>query len=53
MDVETQDIDMIACLLLYIVDNLILEDKYIDALDNGYLIRLTKRLERLSKIPCQ
>lgn len=52
VDVETQDFDIIACLLLYLVDSLILEDKFIDALNNRYLIRLIKRLECLSKIPC-
>ena len=48
VDVETQDFDVIASLLLYLVDSLILEDKFIDALNNGYLIRLVKRLEYLS-----
>ncbi|MGE4273722.1 MAG: hypothetical protein AB7E31_12760 [Desulfitobacterium sp.] len=44
VDVETQDFDVIASLLLYLVDSLVLEDKFIDALNNGYLIRLVKRL---------
>ena len=47
VDVDTQDFDVIASLLLYLVDSLILEDKFIDALNNGYLIRLVKRLEYL------
>ncbi len=45
VDVEKQDLDVIACLLLYLVESITFEDKFIDALNNGYLIRLIKRLE--------
>lgn len=45
VDVETQDFKVIAALLLYIVESITYEDKFIDALNNGYLIRLIKRLE--------
>jgi uncharacterized membrane protein YgaE (UPF0421/DUF939 family) len=31
--------------LLYLVASITFEDKFIDALNNGYLIRLVKRLE--------
>lgn len=47
VDIETQDFDVIACLLLYLVESITLEDKFIDALNNRYLIRLIKRLEYL------
>jgi hypothetical protein len=47
IDVETQDFDVIASLLLYLVVSVTFEDKFIDALNNGYLIRLLKRLEHL------
>jgi hypothetical protein len=50
VDVETQDIAITASLLLYLVDSLILEDKFMDALNNGYLIRLLKRLKQLGKV---
>lgn len=45
VNVETQDFDVIASLLLYLVESITFEDKFIDALNNGYLIRLVKRLE--------
>ena len=45
IDVETQDFDVIASLLLYLVVSITFEDKFIDALNNGYLIRLVKMLE--------
>lgn len=45
VDVERQDFDVIASLLLYLVESITFEDKFIDALNNGYLIRLIKRLE--------
>jgi hypothetical protein len=45
VDLETQDFDVIASLLLYLVVSVTFEDKFIDALNNGYLIRLIKRLE--------
>jgi len=44
VDVETQDIDVISSLqTLYLVES-ITEDKFIEALNNVYLIRLIKRL---------
>ena len=48
VDVETQDFAIIVSLLLYLVGSVTYEDKFIDALNNGYLIRLVKRLEYLS-----
>lgn len=42
VDVETQELSIIASLLLYLDEILILEDKFIDALNNGYLSRLLK-----------
>lgn len=45
VNVETQDFDVIVSLLLYLVESITFEDKFIDALNNGYLIRLVKRLE--------
>jgi hypothetical protein len=45
VDVETQDSNVIASLLLYLVESITFEDIFIDALNNGYLIRLIKRLE--------
>jgi hypothetical protein len=47
VDVETQDFEVIARLLLYLVVSVTFEDKFIDALNNGYLIQLLKRLEYL------
>jgi len=47
VDVEEQELDVIASLLLYLVASLILEDKFIDSLNNGFLIRLIRRLEAL------
>lgn len=44
VEVETEDIHIIASLLLYLVVSITFEDKFIDALNNGYLIRLLKRL---------
>lgn len=48
VDVETQNFEIIVSLLLYMVASVTFEDKFIDALNNGYLIRLIKRLECLS-----
>ncbi|MBK5263360.1 MAG: hypothetical protein JJE17_12460 [Peptostreptococcaceae bacterium] len=45
VDVETQDFKIIVSLLLYLVESITFEDKFIDALNNGYLIQLVKRLE--------
>ena len=44
VEVETQDIHVISSLLLYLVESITFEDKFIEALNNGYLIRLIKRL---------
>ena len=49
VDVETQDMEVIIALLLYLVESVTYEDKFIDALNNGYLIRLIKRLDFLDK----
>ena len=35
IDVETQDFDVIASLLLYLVESITFEDKFINALKNG------------------
>lgn len=51
VDVEAQDFEVIASMLLYLVESIVLEDKFIDALNNGYLIRVLRRLEYLSKRP--
>lgn len=48
IDVEKQNLEVIASLLLYLIASLILEDKFMDALNNGYLVRLLKRLEQLA-----
>jgi len=48
LDVETYDFDVTVSLLLYLVASVTFEDKFIDALGNGYLIRLIKRLQCLS-----
>lgn len=45
IDVEKQDLDVIASLLLYLIVSVTYEDKFIDALNNGYLLRLIKRLK--------
>ncbi len=45
VDVETQDLDVIASLLLYLIESITFDDEFIDALNNGYVIRLLKRLE--------
>ena len=48
VDVESQAFDVIASLLLYLVVSITFEDKFIDALNNGFLIRLLKRLLKLN-----
>lgn len=48
VDVENQDFEVIVSLLLYLVESITFEDKFMDALNNGYLIRLLKRMEQLS-----
>lgn len=48
VDVESQDFDVIAALLFYMVISVTYEDKLIDAANNGYMIRLLKRLDDLS-----
>ncbi|MBN2852916.1 MAG: hypothetical protein JXQ23_09310 [Clostridia bacterium] len=47
VDVEKQNFTIIVSLLLYMVASMTYEDKFIDALNNGYMIRLLKRLEKL------
>ncbi len=37
VDIETQDFDVIVSLLLYLIVSVTFEDKFIDALNNGYL----------------
>jgi len=45
IDVGKLDFDVIVSILLYLVESITFEDKFIDALNNGYLILLLKRLE--------
>ena len=45
VDVEAQNLDVIAAILLYLVESIVMEDKFIDALNNGYMLRVLKRLE--------
>lgn len=47
VDVEKQELIVVASLLLYLVVSITFEDKFIDALNNGFLIRLIRRLEQL------
>lgn len=47
LNVEKQEMDVIASLLLYLVVSITFEDKFIDALNNGYLVRVLKRLAYL------
>ncbi len=49
IDVENEDLDIIASLLLYMVESIILEDKLIDAFNNGFMLRLIKRLDELTR----
>jgi hypothetical protein len=46
-NIETMGFEVIVALLLYLVESITFEDKFIDALNNRYLIRLIKRLEYL------
>lgn len=48
VDVEAQNLTVIISLLLYLVVSVTIDDRFIEALNNGYLIRLLKRLEQLS-----
>lgn len=45
VDVESLDLDVTASLLLYLVVSITYEDIFIDAIENGYLLRLVKRLQ--------
>lgn len=45
VDVESLDLDVTASLLLYLVVSITYEDVFIDAIKNGYLLRLIKRLQ--------
>lgn len=47
--VEEQDLEVISSLLLYLVESITFEDKFMDALNNRYLIRLIKRLKELTE----
>ncbi len=47
--VEEQDLEVISSLLLYLVESITFEDKYMDALNNRYLIRLIKRLQDITQ----
>lgn len=47
--IDKQEAIVVKALLLYLVESLILEDKYIDALNNGFLVKLLKRLKILTK----
>ena len=49
VDVEMQDIAITVSLLLYLVESITFEDKFMDALNNGYLIRFLKRLAFLDE----
>ncbi len=44
INIEKQDIDVVIALLLYLVESVTYEDIFIEALNNGYLIRLIQRL---------
>jgi hypothetical protein len=46
INIEKQDIDVIIALLLYLVESVAYEDIFIEALNNGYLIRLIQRLNQ-------
>lgn len=49
VDVENEELDIIASLLLYMVESIVLEDKLIDAFNNGFMLRLIKRLDELEQ----
>ena len=49
LEVETQDFEVIVSLLLYLLASTLLEDKLIDSFQNGYMLRLLKRLDALVK----
>jgi hypothetical protein len=46
INIEKQDIDLVIALLLYLVESVTYEDIFIEALNNGYLIRLIQRLNQ-------
>jgi len=46
VEVETQELETVASLLLYLTASITLDDTFMEALSNGYLIRLLKRLEQ-------
>jgi hypothetical protein len=46
INIEKQDLDVVIALLLYLVESVTYEDIFIDALNNGYLIRLIQRLNQ-------
>ncbi len=45
--VEKQNLSVIASLLMYLIVSITYDDNFIDALNNGFLIRLISRLEQL------
>lgn len=47
--VEKEDLEMISALLYYLVLSITYEDVMIDALQNGFVLRLLKRLNDLTK----
>jgi hypothetical protein len=46
INIEKQNIDVVIALLLYLVESVTYEDIFIEALNNGYLIRLIERLNQ-------
>lgn len=48
INVEKQNFEVTVSLLLYLVASIAYEDKFIDALNNGYLVRLLKRFKQLA-----
>ena len=50
VDVETQDFDVIASLLLYLVASITFEDKFIDALNNIKALRLFKSVSIYGRV---
>ena len=47
--VENEDLDITASLLLYMVGSITYNDKLIDAFNNGFMLRLIKRLDELER----
>lgn len=49
LDLETQPLEVVAALLLYLTSSSILEEMQVDAFQKGYMLRLLKRLEALDQ----